>query len=30
METPDLFLRALNAWSTYRIAADGTHAAVNY
>jgi pimeloyl-ACP methyl ester carboxylesterase len=30
METPDLFLRALNEWSTYRIAADGTHAAVNY
>jgi pimeloyl-ACP methyl ester carboxylesterase len=30
METPDLFLKALNAWTTYRIAADGTHAAVNH
>jgi pimeloyl-ACP methyl ester carboxylesterase len=30
METPDLFMRALNAWSTYRIAADGRHAAVNF
>jgi pimeloyl-ACP methyl ester carboxylesterase len=28
METPDLFMHALNAWSTYRIAA-GRHAAVN-
>ena len=30
METPDLFLNALNAWSTYRIAAAAwTNAAVN-
>ena len=30
METPALFLNALNAWSTYRIAADaGTDAVVN-
>jgi pimeloyl-ACP methyl ester carboxylesterase len=30
METPDLFLNALNAWSPYRIAAEaGTDAAVN-
>jgi pimeloyl-ACP methyl ester carboxylesterase len=30
METPDLFMKALNEWGTYRIAADGRHAAVNY
>jgi pimeloyl-ACP methyl ester carboxylesterase len=30
METPDLFMQALNEWGTYRIAADGRHAAVNY
>src|ERR1700674_4682139 len=30
METPDLFMRALNAWSTYRIAADGRLFAVNF
>jgi pimeloyl-ACP methyl ester carboxylesterase len=30
METPDLFLNALNAWSTYRIAGgDGTDIAVS-
>jgi pimeloyl-ACP methyl ester carboxylesterase len=30
METPDLFMRALNTWSTYTIAAGGRHAAVNF
>jgi pimeloyl-ACP methyl ester carboxylesterase len=30
METPDLFMRALNAWSTYRIGADNSHTAVNF
>ena len=30
METPDLFMTALNTWCTYRIAADGPHAAVNF
>jgi pimeloyl-ACP methyl ester carboxylesterase len=30
METPALFMEALNEWGAYRIAADGRHAAVNY
>jgi pimeloyl-ACP methyl ester carboxylesterase len=30
METPDLFMKALRAWNTYRIAANGPQAAVNY
>ena len=30
METPALFMEALNEWGAYRIAGDGRHAAVNY
>jgi len=30
MESPQEFMRALNGWSAYRIAADGPHAAVNF